>query len=231
MPIGEWLERFAPAWLVRGSREARLELRALGAIADDIRNALWTARRARFVTLAPESVLYLHGQARRLARYPGESAEVYRARLTVARLLFRDGGKQIAVRRMLAAVGFPTAEIVELHTLGPIRFDGTWAFNGEVRYSGSSRRGEYDIVLPLEADGAVAAAMIALIRSEARRWAPGWARLSALVLRQAVSGDAAPTPADAPMTVTRTQFHLFDGSWAFDGSNTYAGFSSSSEVI
>lgn len=231
MSTGEWLERLAPAWLTKASREARLELRALGELLDGARSALWDARRAWFVTLAPASALELHGRVRRLRRYPGESDDTYRARLVVARLLFREGGRRKAVLRMLAAVGYPTAEVVELYTLGPVRYDGTWAFNGEIRYTGAPRRGEYDIVLPLDAGGVVPDAMIALIRGEARRWAPVWARLSALILRQAASADAAPLPTDEPQTVTRTQYHLFDGSFTFDGTVSYSGFSASSEVI
>lgn len=224
--IGEWMEGVAPAWLVSRSVEARRELRVVGAALDAAMASLLAARDSWWVTKSPDALLELHGRIRGLPRYSGEAAAVYRARLAIARQLYRESGRRSAVLKVLAALGFPNADVVELYLEGTPRHDGTYSHNGELRHNGGARRFKYDVRLSL-ADGALSLALLDQLRAECRRWAPGWAVLAAVVVDAGVSADAAPHPADEPMTVTVRHYHLHDGSVLHDGSINHEPFSTS----
>ena len=221
MNFGQWLERTAPAWWSAASTDARLVLQAIGAELDLAKAALREARRLWLLSLTPDGLLELHGQIRRLPRYPGESNDVYRARLLRALQLYREAGRKSAIVAVLKALGFPTGDVVELYQEGTRTLNGTWFLNGEVILNGGLRRFEYDLSLPIsEAVPGPSTAILGLMRSEARRWAPAWARLRNIRLVLAPFTDAADAPTDAPMTITFRRFSVLDGSWDLDGSHT-----------
>ncbi|MBT9485847.1 MAG: hypothetical protein IV100_12645 [Myxococcales bacterium] len=231
MTFDEWLQRTAPAWLVRRATTGRAWVKVIGAELDAARAALVAARRAWFVTLAPDAVVPVHGRIRRLVRYPGESVSQYRERVRRALPLYRQAGKRAAQITLLEALGFTGAEPVELYRLGAIRCDGTYASNGELKAAGAARRFEYTLNIPATLLQGVTSATLALLRAESIRWAPRWAALAGIVLTLDGLSDEAPVFEDTAMEITTRRYHLCDGSVTADGSVDADAFDSTTEEL
>lgn len=99
----------APGWL-QGPHGAAL-LRLFGRSLDILLAAHKAAVKCRFVAVAPADALPHHGDARGLARYPGDTDATYRARLAGAWSFWQQAGTAAGILAALDACGFHNAAV------------------------------------------------------------------------------------------------------------------------
>jgi len=114
----------APKWLKR--RWGRRWHAAIHAVTDAFADAALAAVSARFTTLAPSDALSLHGEARKIARAPGESEATYRVRLQNVFPACLEGGSSYGLEQRLREAGFTTATVLEAQDLS-VPGPGSWA--------------------------------------------------------------------------------------------------------
>lgn len=124
MNYPEYLVQSAPRWLRRkvGTRW----LYATGLMLEGWRAASKAAVKTRFVGIAPEDSLPIHGAERLLDRAPAESTPNYISRLRKAFPAYRQKGSSAGVQNRLREAGFTTASVVETHDWSTDD-GGTWA--------------------------------------------------------------------------------------------------------
>jgi len=105
---GQWTDA---EWLRGPNAQAFLVL--LGAEKDDKVGELRAAIKARWPGIGPPDALGLQGQGFDIERFPGESDELYTARLQRAWETHRLAGTAAAVVESLHAYGIPDVQIVE----------------------------------------------------------------------------------------------------------------------
>jgi hypothetical protein len=121
-----------------------------GAILDDLKLAIFAARRARIVATADNRAIDLLGRDRGIVRYPGEIDKYYRRRVQSAYISYQMGGTNAGAIAALAAIGYPGALIHE------IIFERAF-YDARARYDGTKRHGgtltkwaEFDATVFLE---------------------------------------------------------------------------------
>jgi Phage tail protein (Tail_P2_I) len=105
---GQWTDA---EWLRGPNAQAFLVL--LGAEKDAMVDELRAAVKARWPGIGPPDALGLQGQGFDIERFPGESDELYTARLQRAWETHKLGGTAAAVVESLHAYGIPDVRIVE----------------------------------------------------------------------------------------------------------------------
>lgn len=87
----------------------------IGGMLDDAKRAAFRVRELKFIMTSQGRALDLHGIDRKMPRLAGESDESYRKRLLAAYDLYREGGTQPGMKRVLESLGYPAAEIYPLY--------------------------------------------------------------------------------------------------------------------
>jgi hypothetical protein len=105
---GEWTDA---AWLRGPNAQAFLGL--LGDAKDTALGELRAGVKARWPGLGPPDALYLQGQGFDIERFPGESDDVYTARLQKAWQTHRLAGTSAAIVESLRAYGIVDVQVVE----------------------------------------------------------------------------------------------------------------------
>lgn len=105
---GPWTDA---AWIHGPNAQALLSL--LGSEKDAALDELSEAVRARWPGIGHPSALLLQGQGFDIERFPGESDEVYTARLSRAWETHKLAGTKAAIVESLRAYGIPDVEVLE----------------------------------------------------------------------------------------------------------------------
>ncbi|ALA68841.1 hypothetical protein GT50_00595 [Geobacillus stearothermophilus 10] len=87
----------------------------IGKMLDDAKLAIFRVRELKFILTSEGRALDLHGVDRKMPRLAGESDESYRKRLLAAYDLYREGGTEPGMKRVLESLGYPNAEIYPLY--------------------------------------------------------------------------------------------------------------------
>lgn len=111
----------------------------IGGMLDDAKQAAFRVRELKFIMTSEGRALDLHGVDRKMPRLAGESDESYRKRLLAAYDLYREGGTQPGMKRVLESLGYPAAEIYPLYREkykfhlhdGQLLMDGTQAMTAK----------------------------------------------------------------------------------------------------
>ena len=88
---------------------------SIGPILDSAKNNVFSVRRAALIATAEGDELDKHGRDRRMSRYAGESDDDYRNRLMAAYDLYREGGTEPGMQKVLAQLEYPDAEVYPLY--------------------------------------------------------------------------------------------------------------------
>jgi len=227
--IGDYLWEWAPAWWRRGTDEARHLTEALSELLMGAKEGIFRARRAWLVQTAPEVVLPVHAEFRRMPRYPAESVEGWRARILDAFLLHQEGGTTPGIERALTALGFPGSTVQALYGQGTATYDATYAHDGEIHYTGDPRAFEFDVQLVF--DEALTAQQLANLRAEIGRRKSARDRFNAFQLEMPLGEDAGAAPQDDLMTVTVSLWAQYDGEFKHDESLTYDALSEAQQEV
>lgn len=126
-----------------------------------------------------------------------------RALVKEAIALHKKAGTPFAVLRALALVGYPGATMEENP---PLRYDGSWSYDGSEQYIGKRLDGFIVVLDPVQAE--VSATLIDLIVSLINEWKN--ARTHLLDLR---IGNIS----------LFSNLLQYDGSWSYDGDQEYDG--------
>lgn len=114
--------------------------------------------------------------------------------------LHRRKGTPWAIREALRAVGFPDAQVVEGY--GRNQFDGAHLYDGDITYSAEAVWANFAVMPGAPADGRpVDPARRALLQAVVENWKNARSRLLEM----------------------RYSTYRFDGSYAYDGTMSYAG--------
>ncbi|OHD25544.1 MAG: hypothetical protein A2064_00665 [Spirochaetes bacterium GWB1_66_5] len=209
--IQKWL---LPAW-AQGTEVGRL-LAALSEGADGARDLILALRRLWILGTSSGAGLDLHGEARTAPRWDDESDEDYQLRLMgLFQARLRQSTKQ-GMLALMAALGQPTATVLELYTLHAVQtFDGTWSFDGTRRYESPNRWAEFAIVLPWGAE-TFTAELYRRWRTEVDRIKPAHTKLAYFELGMPLDETWAGAVGEG-LSVEVTTQRRYDGTWTFDG--------------
>lgn len=97
---------------------------AMGLLADALAEGARQAARARWISTCPEDALELHGVSMGWTRAPGESAEEFRARLSLNWHLQEWRGTEKGIKDAFAALGFPNVDVWDTFNSPMTRADG-----------------------------------------------------------------------------------------------------------
>ncbi|QUO43465.1 hypothetical protein KDJ56_11190 [Brevibacillus composti] len=111
----------------------------IGKMLDDAKLAIFRVRELKYILTSEGRALDLHGIDRKMPRLAGESDESYRKRLLAAYDLYREGGTEPGMKRVLESLGYPNAEIYPLYREkykfhfhdGKLFMDGTHAMTAK----------------------------------------------------------------------------------------------------
>lgn len=155
----------------------------LGLALDELKASLFLVRRAQVLATATGEALDAHGRDRGLARYPGESDDLYRMRLLAAHSIYAGAGTVPGIVAALELLGYPGAEVYELFRDGPVAplFNGQHLYSGSVQHSGGVRWAEFKIRAGI-GDRPLTAQDLAIVVDAIRRLKPAHTRLVAFAL-------------------------------------------------
>ena len=121
MTFGEYLWGLLTSALRRSADgDLRKWVDAWGAQLDLAKAAIFKLRRSWLIATAQGQALDVIGQGRKLPRYPGETDDDYRLRLSAAWEIYRRGGTIPGMPEALRLIGYPEADIYELYKDGPV---------------------------------------------------------------------------------------------------------------
>jgi hypothetical protein len=89
--------------------------KAIGQAYDEVRAKIYSIREKALVATAKGPALDLCGEDRKLPRYAGETDDDYRWRLMSAYDIYREGGSEDGMMRLLTALGYTEIEIYPLY--------------------------------------------------------------------------------------------------------------------
>jgi hypothetical protein len=115
--FSKYMIELAPPWL-RG-RWGEAWNGTVGLAMDMVAEGAMEAVKARFLKQAPVDALPYAGADRQIERAPGETDDVYRARLLQAFETWRLAGTNKGILTALAIIGYPKAKIFESHDWFP----------------------------------------------------------------------------------------------------------------
>lgn len=173
-----WIFNLAPGWLQGYWGQRLLGICVL--VADIVSEGASEAIRAPWLaeSTSPDDCLSLKGEEYMMPRYPGETAEQYRARLLAVWETWPYAGSAQAIETQLAAAGFDATVVFHSDRLGPkgqaapyrsqfwVLLNGTPTYEspawGDFDWGDGTEWGATD-VSPEDAD---------LIRAIVRKWKP-----------------------------------------------------------
>lgn len=153
MTFAEYLwELLSSPFKRRPDGEMRRWVDSLGHEMDQAKAAVFRMRRLWLVLSAEGQALDLIGKSRSLPRYPGESDDAYRRRLSAAWIIFSQGGTLPGMREALRLIGYPDAVIHELYKDGPQApfHNGAAMHDGGLQHQGGVRWAEFTVRTRLE---------------------------------------------------------------------------------
>ncbi len=86
----------------------------IGKLLDDAKSSIFRLREIKYISTSTGRALDLHGIDRKMPRLAGESDDSYRLRLLTAYDLYRLGGTEIGLKRVLEGLGYPNATLYPL---------------------------------------------------------------------------------------------------------------------
>lgn len=205
---------------------------AVGTQLDKVKLSVFKMRRSWVIQTATGEALDLIGRSRKLPRYPGESDEAYRRRLSAAWEIYRRGGTIPGMKEALRLIGYPDAEIHELYKDGPVSpfHNGAYTYNGTVRHSGGVRWAEFRVRTRIEDGRDLTRTDMAVLLDTIYRVKPARSMPTALAL-DIMFEDFVPHQDGIELDVIfvahalREQYpwegHLHDGSATHSGAITY----------
>lgn len=106
----------------RARNQFAIFFRVIGRHFDDVKRAFFRVREEADVVSCSEVMLPVHGADRDMPRLPGETAEAYRARLSMKGLISAWGGTRQGVLYALAALGYEQSYIEPFSLQDPERW-------------------------------------------------------------------------------------------------------------
>ena len=107
--------------------------RVLGRRFDDALESLYNAEEQTMLATCEPEMLPVHAEDRKMARYPGEEDENFRARIANYPEVLRLGGSDPGVLLAVRTLGYATPELVKANEFkGRVYYqtDGTWNLDG-----------------------------------------------------------------------------------------------------
>jgi hypothetical protein len=121
MTFGEYIYSLLIGPLKKTGSDISILCQSLGSRYQEIKDMIFSIRRAWVIETAPKWALDLHGQDRLLPRLPDEPDETYRRRLQSARTIYALGGTDPGIIDAMARLGF-TATIQNVRQIDPLRW-------------------------------------------------------------------------------------------------------------
>ena len=132
--------------------------RVLGRRFDDALESLYNAEEQTMLATCEPEMLPVHAEDRKMARYPGEEDENFRARIANYPEVLRLGGSDPGVLLAVRTLGYATPELVKANEFkGRVYYqtDGTWNLDGSRLLEAGvlpDRWAEFYIVIKMSVD-------------------------------------------------------------------------------
>ncbi|GEM_PF-4738089 len=184
MTFGEYLWGLLTSALRRSADgDLRKWVDAWGAQLDLAKAAIFKLRRSWLIATAQGQALDVIGQGRKLPRYPGETDDDYRLRLSAAWEIYRRGGTIPGMQEALRLIGYPEADIYELYKDGPVSpfHNGARLYDGEIKHSGGVRWAEFRITAKVDEGRNVTRTDMAVLMDTVYRLKPARSMPTAMV--------------------------------------------------
>lgn len=171
--------------------DVRIWVDTLASSLADLKQAIYSLRRAWVLATAAGEALDLHGQDRGLPRYPGETDDLYRRRLQAAYYIYAMGGTNDGLKEALRVLGYPNAEIYELFKDGVVTplHNGQSLYNAAAAHRGGNRWAEFKVLTDIEQDRPFTANDLALAKQTIKKTKASHSKLAAFVLKMVLPAD------------------------------------------
>lgn len=200
--------------------------RVLGKRFDDAMESLYKAREQTMLATCDPEMLPVHAEDRKMAQYPGEDDENFRARIANYPEVLRLGGSDPGVLLAVRTLGYSDPEMVKANVFkGRVYYqtDGTWNLDGSRSLEAGvlpDRWAEFYIVIKMSVDDSHPIST-AILKKEVRKTKQVGAKdnYSFQYSLSIMQPHSTSSRADYHLKLFYWNYRMLDGRWLLDGSN------------